>query len=70
MTTYLIRRILYGVLIIFLTSIVMFTVVTIDPAGGPANEAWNLVPTNDPVFLAKPPAERKAIVDKMKHAVE
>lgn len=67
MTTYLIRRILYGVLIIFLTSIVMFTVVTIDPAGGPTNEAWNLVPTSDPVFLAKPPAERKAIIDKMKH---
>ena len=43
MFTYIIRRLLYGLLIMLFASMVMYTIVAMNPAGGPLNQAWYIV---------------------------
>lgn len=64
MITYLLRRSLYGLLIVFLASIVMFSIVMVNPAGGPLNAAWNAA-QSVPGFNYMTATERKATLDRI-----
>lgn len=66
MITYLLRRSLYGLLIIFLTSIVMYVIVVSNPAGGPLNEAW-IEAQHVPGFNNLPADQRVAKLAEINH---